>query len=315
VAKRYVVIIFQSGRDFIDRAMVFDLQNRLANMITTDPANTEIDLWIESAGGSAHAAYKLWVELRSRAHKIRAWVPDFAKSAATLLVLGVDEIYMSMGAELGPLDAQIEHPDREQTYISALDLVGALNYFSSFAIELAMTGGAALVKFTQLPRTDVLREILPFVAQLIKPCVDKIEPTLTRRAVSQLEVAEHYARRMIAGRNVPNNLQLSVKNARELTTNLVKSYPVHECVIGRQEAKLLGLPVYDAEKENIWPQIYKAYQNFCENFIPEKKSLLEILSFDKIIKNNTLSATSQEANKPKKVQKKRTKKETKKKRG
>jgi len=307
MAARYILTLFQTGRDFIDRKMVDKLQIGLSK-ITSKPEDTEIDIWIDSPGGSAHAAYKLWLELRSRANKLRAWVPDYAKSAATLLVLGMDEIYMGKGAELGPLDAQIEHPDRERTYISALDLVGALDYFSSFAVQLAITGGAAMVKYTQLPRTDILCEILPFAAKLIEPCVNKIDPTLTRRAVSQLQVAEHYARRMLAERNVPKDLRFSEEDAEKLTSKLVKEYPVHECVIGRQEAKALGLPIYEAEKDKLWPKVNAVYRNFSEVCVPQKKSLLGIVPFNDIVKNNAMRTIEQKPMNKKKGKKTKVKK-------
>jgi len=47
-------------------------------------------------------------------------VPRYAKSAATLLALGADRILLGKFAEIGPLDAQFDDPEREYR-LSALD--------------------------------------------------------------------------------------------------------------------------------------------------------------------------------------------------
>ena len=78
---------------------------------------TEIDVWLDSPGGKANAAYKIALLLRSRAAKLRVVVSDYAKSAATLLVLAADEIYMAGAAELGPLDAQIGYEKAGHDYL------------------------------------------------------------------------------------------------------------------------------------------------------------------------------------------------------
>src|SRR5688572_30383804 len=85
---RYYILLFQRGRRAsIDRGLVRVIQSLLDEKIVTPPDETEIDIWLHSPGGDAHAAYKLFLDLRSRCCRLRAVVPDYAKSAATLLLL------------------------------------------------------------------------------------------------------------------------------------------------------------------------------------------------------------------------------------
>ena len=56
-----------------------------------EKAKTTVDLWLDSPGGSARDAYKIALLLRSIAGHIRVVIPDYAKSAATLLSLVADE--------------------------------------------------------------------------------------------------------------------------------------------------------------------------------------------------------------------------------
>jgi len=73
-------------------------------------AEDELDLIIHSPGGSPEAAEQILEYLRSQFTYIRALVPLQAKSAATMLALGCDEIVMGLHSELGPIDPQILVP-------------------------------------------------------------------------------------------------------------------------------------------------------------------------------------------------------------
>jgi ClpP class serine protease len=46
--------------------------------------------------------------LRNKFAHIRFIIPSLAKSAATMLVMSGDEILMDTGAELGPIDPQMQ---------------------------------------------------------------------------------------------------------------------------------------------------------------------------------------------------------------
>lgn len=76
-------------------------------------ANTNIDFLLHTAGGDIDAAEKLMSIVRSRVGtgRLRVIVPDFAKSAGTLMALAADMIVMSDSSELGPIDPQIRLSD------------------------------------------------------------------------------------------------------------------------------------------------------------------------------------------------------------
>ncbi len=70
----------------------------------------ELDLVLHSPGGSAQAAEQMVNYLRTQFDHIRALVPLQAKSAATIIALGCDEIILGNHSELGPIDPQILMP-------------------------------------------------------------------------------------------------------------------------------------------------------------------------------------------------------------
>lgn len=74
------------------------------------PAGADIDLILHTGGGDIDVAEKLanmlWAKI-GQAGTLRVVVPDFAKSAGTLLALAADSIVMSDSSELGPIDPQL----------------------------------------------------------------------------------------------------------------------------------------------------------------------------------------------------------------
>lgn len=70
----------------------------------------KLDLVLHSPGGSASAAEQVVNYLRTRFDYIRVFVPLQAKSAATMIALGCDEIVLGAHSELGPTDPQIPVP-------------------------------------------------------------------------------------------------------------------------------------------------------------------------------------------------------------
>lgn len=77
------------------------------------PANHPVDLLLQTPGGDIDAAEKLikMVRNRVRSARLRVIVPDYAKSAGTLIALGADVVMMSDSSELGPIDPQVTLED------------------------------------------------------------------------------------------------------------------------------------------------------------------------------------------------------------
>lgn len=67
----------------------------------------EVDIFLQSPGGSAEATEQIVRMLRSNYESIRFIVPHTAKSAATLMALSGDAILMDERSELGPIDPQV----------------------------------------------------------------------------------------------------------------------------------------------------------------------------------------------------------------
>lgn len=93
----------------VDREDVLCFVDLLHNI----PSGDNVDLLLHTAGGDIDAAEKLITMVRKRVGtgQLRVVVPDFAKSAGTMMALGADSIVMSDSSELGAIDPQIIRGD------------------------------------------------------------------------------------------------------------------------------------------------------------------------------------------------------------
>jgi serine dehydrogenase proteinase len=75
--------------------------------------DSNIDFLLHTGGGDIDAAEKISSMVRTTVGKgrLRVIVPDFAKSAGTLIALAADKIVMSDSSELGPIDPQFKKAD------------------------------------------------------------------------------------------------------------------------------------------------------------------------------------------------------------
>ncbi|TJW70781.1 MAG: hypothetical protein E5X43_33855, partial [Mesorhizobium sp.] len=94
----------------VDRADTLGFVDMLHNVTPGDP----IDLMLHTPGGDVDAAEKLITLVRGAVGEqgqLRVIVPDYAKSAGTLMALGANSIVMSDSSELGPIDPQVSLKD------------------------------------------------------------------------------------------------------------------------------------------------------------------------------------------------------------
>lgn len=215
-----------------------------------EKAQTTVDLWLDSPGGSARDAYKIALLLRSIAGRIRVVIPDYAKSAATLLSLVADEIYMGPAAELGPLDVQLDYEKSPGMRVSALDRIGNLNQITEAAREIVLGLGGEVRYKTRLGRGETVSVMADLASSLLKPLVAQVDPTILHQSNRMLKEAADYGKRLMLTREgCPRELAMS------LPERLTKDYPTHGYAISLDEAAELGLPVKPIEEYEFCEQV------------------------------------------------------------
>jgi len=206
------------------------------------PEGQPIGLVIDSPGGDAKCAYQIARFIRKRCGGFTAIVPEYAKSAATLLLLGADRIIVGRNAELGPLDVQVVDNDREQR-LSALDEIQALERLNAFSLQAMDATITYLKRKTNKTFNVLLPGVQSYVASMLQPLFDKIDTVHYTQMSRSLKVAEEYAVRLLQPK-------YSLKNSTEIARNLVHEYPSHDFFINVEDVQKVGLDcIEEAEGE------------------------------------------------------------------
>jgi hypothetical protein len=250
---RIVLFIQQGLTDATGNSLPFQtidmaVAKGMRTLVRDLPKDKPVALLIESPGGYAREAYIVAKLLHRHCGGFTAIIPQYAKSAATLLALGADRILMHDDAELGPIDAQVFDYDRERR-ASALDEVQSLERLHAQALNLIDSTMLLLIRRSR-KRTDVVMpHVLKYVAQTMKPLFEKIDTVHFTAMSRTLKVAEAYAIRLLSLRGS--------ENAGIIAERLVYEYPDHGFVIDHAEARAMGLSVdlFDDSTRNVVDEI------------------------------------------------------------
>jgi hypothetical protein len=170
-------------------------------------------LIVHSLGGRIEPAYLISKALKRIAgKKFAVAVPRRAKSAATLLALGADQIHMGMISQLGPIDPQLYG-------LPALALGNALNHIANIVGKVPESG-------------DMWSKYL----------IDQVPIRRLGYYERVSESAAQYAERLLHGKQLPPG-----KTAAQIAQHLVQHYKDHSFVIDVEEA--IGLLGNDLVKE------------------------------------------------------------------
>ena len=199
----------------------------------------EVDLVIESSGGNIHVAYQIVEILRLHTERIFACVPAYAKSAATLLCLGADEIVMERLAELGPLDTQVfEDTKGKAEFTSALNPFKALEQLQAFSLEALDASVKMLVKRSDLSLNECIKHAIEFAVGTTNPLFAQLDPEKLGEYSRALAIGSEYGDRLL--RRFAN--WDPVRRA-DVLNKLVHGYPSHDYIIDYRELRELGLNV------------------------------------------------------------------------
>lgn len=218
-----------------------------------------LNLFLCSPGGSPNVAFNTVNILRQKCDKIVAYVLDSAKSAATLMCLGADEIVMDVGSQLGPLDMQIPDPRNSTENISALSGYRALEAVADFLHNEIDVTVKQLCRKARTNISDSLKYAMELADSMARPLFEQVNPLDLGRFTNALMVSEAYASELLS-RYGPQKTDHQIKG---IVSALVRSYPSHSFVIDLPEAKKIGLNAREPNKnevhivDNIWQTLLR----------------------------------------------------------
>ncbi len=229
---RPLIVYVTSNRLNANGQIASDSVPEVLDQLQRLPAGTkELDLLIVSDGGDPTVAWRIVSLIRERVTRFSALVPQAAYSAATLIVLGADEVVMHPNGNLGPTDPQIRI-QRRSGKDGATDAVGF--------------GSEDLMAFIKFSREQVGLTAPEHLLAVYSKFCDEVGTVgvgvSARSALLSVTMGEKL-------------LQLHMteaadkQKARAISEKLTKDYFHHGYPVNRSEAKEIGLKVAERNED------------------------------------------------------------------
>jgi len=193
-------------------------------------------LMLTSPGGDPNAAEKLLFMCRKRfTDGFYVVVPNYAKSAATMISLGSDKILMGYLAELGPIDPQVQVGTIPGQSVPARSFIDGLENI----------------------RTKIRDEGDP--VNMYVPMLSKIRPEVIAICQRGIEDSKNFAAKWLKQYMLKDDHKQADKVAKWLSEG--KEYKSHGKMIDCAEAKdVLKLEAEEINKDSqLWDEIWELY--------------------------------------------------------
>lgn len=201
-----------------------------------------LTLILHSPGGDGTVVEKFIGLCRCQCKRFRVIVPHEAMSAATMIVLGADELIMGPPSGLGPIDAQVEvGVSGVKRWVSAQSFIDARDKLLEQYNE-------------QMKKKEDTGATLQMLATLDFPFIAHCEDLMAfGRDVAEQSLVSYMFK------DDPNKGANALKVVQELSS--VKKHKVHSRVINGQAARqLLGSKVkLCGEKDKLWTLVWEYY--------------------------------------------------------
>jgi len=240
-----ILLVYVTGdRPGFQTQMGQDVYDLFVDQLEAIGKVKRISLYLYSRGGDTNIAWTLCNLIRSYCDEFIVIIPSRAHSAATLLSLGADEIYMTKQATLSPIDPSVnthlnpsDASNREQMTISVESIKGFIQLAKE---ELGIIG------------SEESAEVLKVLAKEIHPLVlgDVF------RARSHI--------RMLARKLLEIHFKGNTEAIEKITNFLCSDSWNHNYTINRREAKdSLGLNIKKPDDE-LYVVIKAIYDDLSE---------------------------------------------------
>lgn len=200
----------------------------------------KINVILHSSGGDINTAYQMIELLRSHCDDMTIIVPLYAKSAATLFILGSNRIVMGELAEFGPLDTQIAEREKGgRKYTSALNPFKTLEELQRFALETVDVTAKFMLLRADLSVEEAIEHSIDLASRISTPLLSQLNTEKVGVYSRALMVGQEYGERLL--RRYSKFQDKTQRNI--LLERLIRGYPSHDYIIDYKELIELGFEV------------------------------------------------------------------------
>ena len=210
---------------------VHELLSKLGNL-------DSLSVLVDSPGGDIDCAYRIVRSIRENADDVEVMVPRWAKSAATLICIGADQILLGSTGEMGPMDVQLPDPAGRDHPRSALETFQGLTQLRNYAVETL----SELIEYfeyaEELEAPYCYERAEALFGAIVLPLYHQIDPHELGELGRYQAVSEQYALRIMKRWSYRDYEEDDVE---EIARRLVWGYPTHGFVVDLHEARDLKL--------------------------------------------------------------------------
>ena len=219
----------------------------------------KIDLFLNSYGGAVDTPYKIVNLVREFCNHFSVIIPFVAKSAATMVAIGSDEIVMGAISELGPIDPLVKHPTYSDLWVPVQSIRLCIDFMEN--------------KLSESKEPEVTQSVLNHIS-------DKLDPWIIGDYEKSIKASYQYAEALLERNMFKNNKE----KAKTITRIMTEKYFSHGYCINRKEAlDELGLNIVYADGtlwELIWA-LFLAYDDQlqvkqCATIVETSDEILEL---------------------------------------
>lgn len=242
------VYVAAIGKPIPDIALSQDDYYLICDLLK-DVKSTNVDVYLETPGGSAEAAEEIVKCLHGKFDHVSFMVSGEAKSAGTIMVLSADEILMTKTGSLGPIDAQVK---------IGRSIVSAYDYLEWTEQKRTEADKAAkLNPFDALIIAQISPGELSGVFHALKYAEDLVTDWLVRYKFNTWTTTET--------RQLPVTREMKIKRAKEIAAELLNhgKWRSHGRSIKAIDLDDIGLKVSKVESNPALSDIVYRIQIVC----------------------------------------------------
>jgi len=236
------------GKPIPDIALTMDDYYIICDMLK-DTKSDKLDFMIETPGGSAVAAEEIVRFIRDNFRYNAFVVSGEAKSAGTILVLSGDEILMTTGGSLGPIDAQVKIG---RSAISAYDYNEWINQKREEAERVGKLNPLDATMVAQISPGE-----LKLIYHALKFAEDLVVEWLPKYKFKNWDFTET--------RKLPVTEELKKQRAEEIANELMNhaKWRTHGRCIKRDDLEGIGLQITKVDDNSELADIIYRIQTIC----------------------------------------------------
>jgi len=247
IRRSRVITCITSDRPNATGVIAKDFMPRFYNHLKTFEPRDRIDIFLFTTGGDTLAAFGLSRMLREFGAHIGALIPEKCHSAGTLLVLGANEIFMTRGATLTPIDPSVTTPLNPR-----VELAPGLGQTSIPVSVENIAGFKDLVREEWHLGDHEAGAALQMLAQAVNPLV-------LGQAFRSRQQIDRLARALLGAHRTDN------EKIGQIIEVLSRGLGSHDYLISRREAReVLGAQVL-GDNAALEDAVWKLYAHYAED--------------------------------------------------